>query len=612
MAELIAGFKVNRSLALLGFMACCFIGAFGRCNADPSETSVDFYIETYGAVASRQDPKVRTAQEVFERVRAAADKSGRRTPRLVIIDGATNAWAIALPSGHIVLSRKGLELCFKDASPALAKTRLAFILGHELAHLAHDDYWHNEVEQFLARTPDTQRIAHFLDQSFEAREAELAADDKGYLYAAIAGYPVARLLDTSRDKKDFFTFWMQQTQSQVTSSHPFPEDRAALLRERFRMLQEKVAFFDMGVRLAYFDRCDDGMYFLREFQQVFSGPAVLNNLGVCALQLARRAMSSEQAGFYWLPFLLDVDTRVPRVRGGGSPAPSHHFLREFSNEASAKVSSYLHEAADYLGQAVSVAPDYLPARLNLATVQLYLGRPHQARATLAAARSIDGEDWQVRMLDAIALYEQSDVGVDLWPAAVKRLESFSGDMTLPWRYNLARLLELRPRRQEADIHWQRLAEMDVQLPSWVRRQVCSRSLPPQVKACQEAGRLASKIDVPSWKWPVTSLEPLPLTPGMRRRLFAGWESIPFDWYRAKLYGFIHRAPDHQAEVMEMDQFVQLQVTRQGLPDDVASLARICPQSLKHYRTLRGEVVVCDHWAVLVQEGRPIEAWWIAS
>ncbi len=574
----------------------------------PTETNVDFYIETYGTLDRASNPRVAIAYRVFERLKAAADKSSRHTPRLVVIDGATDAWAIALPSGHVVLSRKALELCFKNADAELAQARLAFILGHELAHLAHDDYWHHEVEQFLAKAPDTQRIAHFLDQSFEAREAELAADDKGYLYAAMAGYPVERLLAGKGSKTDFFTFWMQQTQARITASHPFPEDRAALLRERLRMLQEKAAFFDMGVRLAHFHRCADAMYFLREFQRVFPGPAVLNNLGVCALQLARQAMPPQQAGFYWLPFLLDVDTRVPRVRGEVIESQSGpRFLKAFSTPPQA--AGHLREALDYLGRAVAAAPDYLPARLNLATVQLYLGQPHQARATLSDAARLAPDDWQVKMLDALALYEQSDADVDLWPAAVKRLEAFQGNPPLPWRYNLARLLEIRPRSQDAGTHWNQLARTASQLPPPVQRHVCNHQSILPLPACLSRPSPKQTRPLP-WRWPAPTGKAMPLTPTLRARLFAGWESIPFDWFKAKLYGFIHRDPNRETEVMEMDQFIQLQVTRKGLPAKAETLAAFCPYPLKRRRIVKGEVLTCDRWAVLVRGGQPKEAWWV--
>lgn len=577
--------------------------------AVPTEASVDSYIAAYGAIDPSQDPQVALAYRVFAKVKAAADKSIKRMPKLVVIDGATDAWAIALPSGHVVLSRKGLKLCFQDADPATAEARLAFILGHELAHLAHDDYWHHEVESFLAKTKDTQKIAHFLDQSFEARQAELAADDKGYLYAAMAGYPVERLVDARAGKLDFFTFWMQQTQARITSSHPFPEDRAALLRERLNMLQEKAAFFEMGARLAHFGRCADGMYFLQEFKQVFPEPAVLNNLGVCALQLAQQKMAEAQANFYWLPFLLEVESRAPKTRGTATLEPNRQFLKAFQAD-SQQAQSHLKEAAEYLQQAVAAAPDYLAARLNLATVQLYQGRPHQARATLAEALEFAPDDWQVKMLDALALYEQSEAGIDLWPVAVKRLEAFAGEMPPAWRYNLARLFELRPRPQEAQDHWNRLAQTAAQLPESVRKTVCAKQSLQPAAACLNPGPSGNTLPLP-WRWPVAAEGTLPLTPTLRAKLFRGWEAIPFDWFQAKLYGFIHRSPDRQAEVMEMDQFIQLQVVKTALRVTTEQLPKLCPQPLTRHRLLNGELFTCGHWAVLVRDQHPVEAWWIA-
>ncbi|MBN2701700.1 MAG: hypothetical protein JXR29_09650 [Methylothermaceae bacterium] len=60
-------------------------------HAAQTETGVDFYIDTYGAIDPSQNARVALAHQVFEQVEAAADKSGRRTPRLVVIDGATDA-----------------------------------------------------------------------------------------------------------------------------------------------------------------------------------------------------------------------------------------------------------------------------------------------------------------------------------------------------------------------------------------------------------------------------------------------------------------------------------------------------------------------------------------
>jgi predicted Zn-dependent protease len=149
---------------------------------------VAFYIDNYGELTEKQDPRVAEAHRVFKRVRSVADQNSKRLAKLVVINNKNNVWAIALPAGHIFLSRQVLDIVHRNASVEIAEARLAFVLGHELAHLANDDFWHYEVESFMQNTADAQKISEFINQNFEARQAELAADDKGYLYAAMAGY----------------------------------------------------------------------------------------------------------------------------------------------------------------------------------------------------------------------------------------------------------------------------------------------------------------------------------------------------------------------------------------------------------------------------------------
>ena len=268
---------------------------------------VAFYIDNYGELTAKQDPRVAEAHRVFKRVRSVADQNSKRLAKLVVINNKNNVWAIALPAGHIILSRQVLDIVHRNASIEIAEARLAFVLGHELAHLANDDFWHYEVESFMQNTADAQKISEFINQNFEARQAELAADDKGYLYAAMAGYPVDKLLEQSeKNKQDFFTFWMQQTNAKASSSHPAAKDRAELLRQRLYQLKQKLALFRFGSRLAHFGFCNDAVYFLREFQQTFPGRSVLNNLGLCFLQQARSQMPEQQLAFYWLPLTLDA------------------------------------------------------------------------------------------------------------------------------------------------------------------------------------------------------------------------------------------------------------------------------------------------------------------
>jgi len=61
----------------------------------------------------------------------------------------------------------------------------------------------------------------------------MRADDRGFMYSAIAGYPVDLLLGDSKGKKDFFTQWLSQIpNSNIDEKHPKPEERAQFLHNR--------------------------------------------------------------------------------------------------------------------------------------------------------------------------------------------------------------------------------------------------------------------------------------------------------------------------------------------------------------------------------------------
>ena len=101
--------------------------------------------------------------------------------------------------------------------------------------------------------------------------------------------------------------------------------------------------------------------------------------------MARHDMNAERAYFYWMPMLLDAETRgevmprlVPRPRRGGLVADGQKKSIKFLKESSLDDGSgLLEEAVEYLERAVDADPLYVPARVNLAVAYLYLGRPHQ-------------------------------------------------------------------------------------------------------------------------------------------------------------------------------------------------------------------------------------------
>jgi len=110
------------ALALLLLVADVRLG-FGQAQLPLARNEVAFYIATHGEVRPEQDPQVANAHRVFERVRAVADKNSRRLPRLVVVNSRADPWAIALPSGHVVLSKEAVAICHAQASLAEAEAR---------------------------------------------------------------------------------------------------------------------------------------------------------------------------------------------------------------------------------------------------------------------------------------------------------------------------------------------------------------------------------------------------------------------------------------------------------------------------------------------------------
>ncbi len=572
-------------------------------------SEVAFYVETYGELTEQQDPQVGEAKRIFKRVLSVADKNSKRMARLVVINNNTKAWAISLPDGHIVLSKQVLEIAHRNADQELAQARLAFVIGHELAHLANDDFWHHEVESFMQNTSDAKKIAQFLNQNFTARQAELAADDKGYIYAAMAGYAVDELVRNKHADQDFFTFWMQQTNTKVSPSHPEAKDRAELLRQRLNQLSEQLAFFHFGTRLAHFGYCNDAIYFLREFQKTFPGRSVLNNLGHCYIQQARLQMSEPQRSFYWLPLTIDTENRATSLTRGniaGLESPKL-FLKNYTRDQG-DVAGYLEQAVNILNLAVEKDPDYIPAKLNLAIAYLYQGKPHEARAALIPAKQLSASHPHIEMLDALALYEQTDADMDLWPTAMKKLQRMENSSESMYvLYNQARLYALRPRPSEAQQYWNRLNVYSDFLPLEVRQELCNKQNLVDLATCMH--RKIRNVKTPNWNWLfTTSLQPL--TDQQRLQIKTKWQSIPFDWAASSLNGFMHERNDGLIEILELNHTVQVQVLKGNPVADLKQIDRYCKFPLIKRKLDIDEIWTCDHWAVKVADNKAREIWYM--
>jgi tetratricopeptide (TPR) repeat protein len=411
---------------------------------------------TYGEIQSSRNLYTARAKLVFDRLVAVADKRANRLPRLLLVAVDGDPYAVALPDGGVVLTKSGLDLCYSGVSPPYGDARLAFVLGHELAHLANDDFWHAAAfSVFITAGPErsqTRSLAETLrDRPSNQQVRELQADANGLVYMMMSGFePQVLLLGND----SFFHQWARLAgdTAYADPNHPTPDERASLLRAELAKVASELPFFYFGIRLYQIGRYQEAILLLDRFRTTYPGREVLNNAGLAHYQLAARILGDCDGDAllrFYLPVVLDPETRARVMRVNRSePSPcfrSADFRKEL--ETSARLFSLAAESA----------PEYIPARINLTSTWILGQMGPQAYVAARAASELAPKDASVRMLEAVALYLLGREGnLDTGPESTSRLAKLTNENpnSPAIAYNLGAILAEQNRSREARSAWQ--------------------------------------------------------------------------------------------------------------------------------------------------------------
>jgi len=571
------------------------------------KSRVGYYLTVYQPVDPKTDPLVKRTYKIFRRVKGVADKRGKRMPHLKVVTSDGDPWAIALPDGYIVLSKRAVEICFQNVSQAEGDARMAFVIGHELGHMAEDDFWHLETYMALAGEPKYEQLRKNLEgqdvsnaerqtRFSAARTKEMKADADGFLYAAMAGYQVDELLGEEKGKQDFFTYFMSQIPHSIDSKHPTPAQRANFLRNRLQILTDKIDFFKFGVRLAHFQKYEDAIFFFNEFAKVFPSRETMNNLGYCYLQKAINQLPPPIAYKYWLPLEIDPFTKAETLTLKGAKGSDAELPDE------AKIS--LEDAVVYFKKACEADELYIPSRINLAIAYFYLGKNYKARGIVEEGLEIESDNLDLIVLKALVLNRQGKDG-STWEQAVSILKEIAKrqNASLSVLYNLAVLYEQKGRFGKAQNYWSALAEQIGGIPPSYRHEIARRVKLPEPK------KIADKKEVKlPWKLPIEIGFDL-IENKDKRKMFAGWRDIPFNWQiEGKLENHIYR-DSSGTSVLELDGFVEMVVLVNGNFGTVEKLQKHFSNGLIEKEIVNGKLLTYENkWAVLSQDNKIMEVW----
>lgn len=432
-----------------------------------------WWIENYGVVSAKEDYLAVRAEDIFERVSMASDKMGNRIPSLIIIKGKGDPWAISLKDGSIVLTHGALKACYKGVTKEDGDSRLAFLLGHELAHLSNNDFWHafafTAVEENLKNREIKQELMAQLEKTGDIkaddpesdkfiRTKELQADSYGIISMTIAGYDPRAIVDNDTN---FFEDWVSQTTSGMAYDdprHASPKVRAEFLRSQLAAVVDAVDYFTFSVALYQLGRYSDAIVLFDAFSEHFPGREVFNNLGLCHYQLAMMFLWSSDRELplrFKLSTTFDTETRAAKIRGKTQPdcRKDKIFVQHINN------------AIGYFHLALDKDPSYVPARINLSSVFIMAGRYSGAISAADEALEIEPGNPEALNNKAVALYlygiadnvDTADNAINILKETSVRNPDFSNPV-----YNMAAIQSERGRKASAQETWKKFLRLETQ------------------------------------------------------------------------------------------------------------------------------------------------------
>ncbi len=565
-------------------------------HADSPRDFASWWIKNYGVVDSKMDPLVGRAEKIFERVSAAADKMGSRFPRLVIINANGDPYAQVIKDGSVILTHGGLKICYRGVTPEKGDSRLAFILGHELAHLAKDDFWHSSAFAAVREFGDDKKVKEELIKQFKwdmadpktkefIKKQELQADSYGLIYMTMAGYDPKAIID--KDKTNFFEDWVSQITGKIAYSdpnHPTPIERAEFLRTQLGPVVDVLDYFTFGVRLYQLGRYSDAILLLEAFKEKFPGREVFNNIALCHYQLAMKALFACDEALpvrFKLPTVLDIETLGVKLRTPGTESlqclKSKTFLK------------HIEDAVRYLQFAVERDPTYLPARINLSSAWLLAGEHPKAMGVIDEILKLHPQNPEALSNKAIALYlfgktnniDTADQAITLLKEVLKKNPSF-GDAF----YNMAFIQSERGRQAATAESLKNFIKIE---PAGIYAQAARERLGIKIDDKAISGR-PSEIKSPIKLGEIKG-ETEKALKGMKQR------KLTIGAFRGEIYessGIKVLAIDHTVEVVEKEL-------------DTATLLRefinTHGEPIKRLKNLYGMTHIYSNFAVDVMDGR---------
>lgn len=351
----------------------------------------EYWINKYGEVKTGR--LYQRAHNIYNNILYAADRRIGVDPELHIIRNEGAPWAQSLADGSIILTNNALKFCYEGKSLENGDSRLAFVIGHEMAHQFNGDFWQYKFLNTRAGDRDSslafQDIRELAKNPDLLLSRELQADQYGIIYATLAGYKSAEIITGD---ENFFLDWSKRSDPEISASNGMASlsgKRLLSVRMRLKEVSDRIILFKMGVMSYYIGQLEDAISLLGRYASYFPGREVYSNLGGIYLRQAYNEFlqSRTRESFpFALAFGIDTKTRAEII-----PA-----AREYSEEKYREYKKLLTPAIEDLKKAVEYDPFYSEAKNNLGCAFIIDNRYYDAAAMLEDALKLSPENGKIQ------------------------------------------------------------------------------------------------------------------------------------------------------------------------------------------------------------------------
>ena len=447
--------------AAMALVLIAVLALAASVTANP-KNRIDFWQNNFGELKPSDDPLAGRAHRIFERVLYAAGRRPGVMPRLFIIDTRSDLvpLAFAIPDGTVIISGKVLSVCYQD--PTRGDDRLAFLLGHEIAHQLKDDFWHQRFFQAVtlskSNNPEDRDVLEQVRTAAQMTDKilakEIQADEHGIIYAAMAGFDT-RAIITEDEKVNFFEYVAAAMDPSTIegvhkdATHPSPKQRANTVKARLKQVIEKTDLYDLGLLFYQAGDYEKAELFFSEFLRFFPSREVYHNLATCHHQQALKHYYAWKKEDDRVPFQLglaiDPATRAGRIHLRQSGSAEKLYRRQMD------------QAMQYYKAAIDQDPTYPLALNNLACAMIINDDIYKAIGLLKDALKLDPESSRTLNNLGVAFYlaENTTKALEYLTAANRTDPAFGAPL-----FNLGKIARFQQKQADAERYWRAYLQID--------------------------------------------------------------------------------------------------------------------------------------------------------